>query len=375
MGTWQLGPFDNDGAADFLAEAEEAPGRSVTSALRAVASAKASDEIDVDAGSATWAACDLVALAFGRPGTTAPPPDVAALAARIKPTEAMRERALAALDRVADVRRSELAQLWAEGAQAKAFRAELKKLRARLVDAASGPPPKARAPRPPPPPAPPWIAGQLLATALRPGCWVVAQMLESPYLAILGGTSKAQPTPAKVARTARTPEVLAVLWVAKDAIAGWTPLGVAAPLAAPRPLYSQEYPPSYQCTLYFPDGSVRDVPGRECVGVEYIVRWGAVDLDERLRATFLGGGYVPHLAYRLRSPDDPPPTSVAMGRRRGRAGRRRRRRSARRRWDPGELLIGSGSGSWGLAGCGELWKRSRRAMASATTAPWPVRVS
>ena len=227
----------------------------------------------------------------------------------------MRERALAALDRVAEVRRSELAQRWAEGAQAKAFRAALKKLQARLVDAASGPPPKVRAPKPPPPPpAPPWIAGQLLATALRPGCWVVAQMLESPYLAILGGTWKAQPTAAKVART---PDVLTVLWVAKDALAGWTPLGVAAPLAAPRPLYSQEYPPSYQCTLYLPDGSVRDVPGRECVGVEYIVRWGAADLDERLRATFLGGGYVPPLAYRLRSPDDPPPAPVAIGRRHG----------------------------------------------------------
>lgn len=310
MGTWQLGPFDNDGAADFLAEAEEAPGRSVTGALRAVASAKAGVEIDVDAGSAAWAACELVALAFGRPGPAAPPAELAALAARIKPTEAMRDRALAALDRVVDVRTSELAQLWAEGAEAKAFRAALKKLRARLVAAASGPPPKVKPP--PPPPAPPWIAGQLFTTALRPGCWVVAQMLESPYLAVLGGTWKAQPSAAKVART---PEVLTVLWVANDAIAGWTPSGVAAPLAAPRPLYSQEYPPSYQCTLYLPDGTVRDVAGRECVGVEYIVRWGPTELDERLRATFLGGGYVPPLAWRLRFPDDPPPAPVTMGRR------------------------------------------------------------
>ncbi len=139
-------------------------------------------------------------------------------------------------------------------------------------------------------------------------------MLESPYLAILGGTWKAQPSTVEIARM---PEVLAVLWVTKDALTGWTPLGVAAPLAAPRPLYSQEVPPSNQCTLYFPDGTVRDVPAHECVSVEYIVRWGAADLDERLRATFLGGGYVPPLAYRLRSPGDPPPAPVTMGRRRG----------------------------------------------------------
>ncbi|MBK7071463.1 MAG: hypothetical protein IPH44_04085 [Myxococcales bacterium] len=48
-----------------------------------------------------------------------------------------------------------------------------------------------------------------------------------------------------------------------------------------------------------------------------MARRGAADLDERLRATFLGGGYVPPLAWRLRFPDDPPPASVAIGRRRG----------------------------------------------------------
>ncbi|MBK9031050.1 MAG: DUF4259 domain-containing protein [Myxococcales bacterium] len=115
MGTWQLGPFDNDGAADFLAEAEEALGRSVTRrAARGGVGPKASDD------RRRCRQRDVGGVRSGGAGVRAAGDDSATAGRRRpggadRPTEAMRERALAALDRVADVRRSELAQRLGRG--------------------------------------------------------------------------------------------------------------------------------------------------------------------------------------------------------------------------------------------------------------------
>src|SRR5678815_3370874 len=119
MGAWGPGPFDNDAAADFLREAQEGSGagsveRAVVKALRAIARAPAGRDIDVDDGGAAWAACELVALAFGR-GDDSVEGDARDAAARVTPKEAHRLLALEALPRIADPARSEIAALWHEG--------------------------------------------------------------------------------------------------------------------------------------------------------------------------------------------------------------------------------------------------------------------
>jgi Domain of unknown function (DUF4259) len=135
MGTFGSGPFENDGAADFLVEAVEAPTRAVPSALRAAAEAPDSAYLDVDVGQAAHAAAEIVAIAFGC-SATAESTDASEIASTIKPTDALRLLALRALDRIAGPQ-SELASLWAEGADG-SFRAQIEALRARLVDGKSG---------------------------------------------------------------------------------------------------------------------------------------------------------------------------------------------------------------------------------------------
>ncbi len=48
MGTWDRGPFDNDDAADFLAELAESPARHLAKTLRSVATGPPDRYLDVD---------------------------------------------------------------------------------------------------------------------------------------------------------------------------------------------------------------------------------------------------------------------------------------------------------------------------------------
>src|SRR4051812_16079190 len=138
VGTNDVGPFANDAAADFLGEAAEGPSRAVGRALRAVANAPAGAYLEVDAGQAAHAAAEIVALAFGRSDAEVESTTAIEIAAKIKPAEALRLLAICALERVTGPS-SEVASLWAAGADGAAFNAGVDALRARLVDAASGP--------------------------------------------------------------------------------------------------------------------------------------------------------------------------------------------------------------------------------------------
>lgn len=140
MGAWGEGPFDNDGAGDFLSEAADgSPARVVTRALKTVAAHPSGDYLDVDDGQRAWAAAELVALAFGRGDARAQGDAVLDLLGRLKPKEAQRATALAALVRLRERESSELAQLWHEDAAAgERFDAGLDELRARLEAAADG---------------------------------------------------------------------------------------------------------------------------------------------------------------------------------------------------------------------------------------------
>lgn len=140
MGSWGPGPFDNDDAADFVGEAADAPARAVTDALRAVAKAPVDEYLDVDVCSAAWAACEVVAMAFGYGPDGRVDPAATELAARLRPKEAQRALALTALPRLADGTTSELAGLWRDTDDGGAgLAANLDDLRERLEAAAQGP--------------------------------------------------------------------------------------------------------------------------------------------------------------------------------------------------------------------------------------------
>ena len=138
MGTWGPNPFENDAAADFLDELHGSPARVVAKTLREIAKAPTGKYIDVDAGGAAWAACELVALAFGH-GEPPPVDDVVlASAEKLGPKEEQRRIAIEVLPRIADRATSELAALWHEGADGARFDAALAGLRTRLEAGSAG---------------------------------------------------------------------------------------------------------------------------------------------------------------------------------------------------------------------------------------------
>jgi hypothetical protein len=138
MGAWGSGPFDNDDAADFLGTLEAWPSKGLTNALRKIASAEPGAYIEIDAGSAGWAACEIVALTFGRSDSAAIDDRVLEIVRRVRPQEGTRLLALSILPRIADRELSELAGLWHEGSDGSAFDAAIDQLASRLRDAASG---------------------------------------------------------------------------------------------------------------------------------------------------------------------------------------------------------------------------------------------
>src|SRR5512145_1871827 len=132
MGTWGPGPFDNDAAAEFLDTLRASPSRVVTKILREIAGTQAGKYIDVDDGGAGWAACEIVALAFGYGDVAAVDDHILDLAARLRPQEVHRTLALEALPRIADRTNSELAALWHEGTDGAPFDTAIEHLRSRL---------------------------------------------------------------------------------------------------------------------------------------------------------------------------------------------------------------------------------------------------
>lgn len=138
MGTWALSAFDNDMAADFLAEAAEAPSRAVR---RAFATARRQNPVDDDEAQEAWAAAELVAIAAGHGRDT--PEDAAQLAQNLEPTAALREAAATVVRKLMDPA-CELTKLWAEAGQGPAYTAALAHLLERLGRDPVPPPPAPR---------------------------------------------------------------------------------------------------------------------------------------------------------------------------------------------------------------------------------------
>ncbi|GAB7186847.1 DUF4259 domain-containing protein [Kitasatospora sp. Ki12] len=128
MGTWDIGHFDNDTAADFADGLDgAAPGERAALLLVALRSAAGAGEyLEYDEGVEAVAAAALVAAQC--PGGA--PVDSAYGPREAIPVPAAELRALAveALDRVA-AEESELAELWDEAADGEAWRRALRALR------------------------------------------------------------------------------------------------------------------------------------------------------------------------------------------------------------------------------------------------------
>ncbi|EYF08248.1 DUF4259 domain-containing protein [Chondromyces apiculatus] len=139
MGTWGSGPFENDAAGDFLAEAQGSPSRTLAKVLRHLARAPADTYLEIDDTGAGWAACELVALAFGQGDTASLDGHLLDVVAKLAPKEEHRRLALEVLPRIADPATSELADLWHEGEDGALFDAAIADLRKRLEAASAGP--------------------------------------------------------------------------------------------------------------------------------------------------------------------------------------------------------------------------------------------
>jgi hypothetical protein len=179
MGTWGANPFENDSAADFLAECETSASRTVTRALRSVAERKATDFVDIDNGNAAWASCALVALAFGQGDATELDDNVLDVVARLKPKEEQRILALDALAKLQNRTTSELAALWHEGDEGAKFDAAVARLKEQLQAASAGP-------RELPKPKTGDVIG--LPVAQGAGEWVIVQIIGAGEVAVFGGT-------------------------------------------------------------------------------------------------------------------------------------------------------------------------------------------
>lgn len=135
MGTWDVGVFDNDAAADLLSALDEAaPTEALDLLHQALASAVAGrGYLDVDDGQAAVAAAAVVAaqrLRGARLDLSTVPPWLAE--GGLDVPQQFDGLALAALDRVVG-ENSELRGLWGDGEQLQGFLATLAPLRAALA--------------------------------------------------------------------------------------------------------------------------------------------------------------------------------------------------------------------------------------------------
>ncbi|GGX69858.1 DUF4259 domain-containing protein [Streptomyces fructofermentans] len=128
MGTWDIGPFDNDTAADFGGDLDDATSEERASMVRGALerAARPADHLDTPDGERAVAAVALVVAQHsdGEPacsnhGPSKPLPELPA---------ALRTLAVDALDRVVSDA-SELAELWAEAANGSRWRRDIARLR------------------------------------------------------------------------------------------------------------------------------------------------------------------------------------------------------------------------------------------------------
>ena len=140
MGAWDAGPFDNDSAADFAGDLDDAPESDRVAMIRtALTTAVETDGyLDLDDGAPAVAAAALVACRLPggvpfRPNNYCPE----ALIPDVPPS--LVSLAISAIDRVLGDN-SELAALWAEGTQGLGpWQTSMRQMKAVLLGATEGP--------------------------------------------------------------------------------------------------------------------------------------------------------------------------------------------------------------------------------------------
>lgn len=129
MGAWGTGTFDNDDAADWVWELEEAGDYEVTRAVLEAVTQR-DDYLEAPTCSEALAAAEVLAAGRGRPPVRLPDEVAAWLAGREAPDDALVALAKRAVAVIA--RDSELRELWAEGEHFSQWQAALFDLDARL---------------------------------------------------------------------------------------------------------------------------------------------------------------------------------------------------------------------------------------------------
>jgi hypothetical protein len=303
MGTWEMGPFSNDDAADLLSRLDDAEPETALALLREALTAADTDEyLHVDVGQAAVAAAAIVA--GRRPGgprldpSTMPAP--LAEGSGLDLPEELDRLARVALDRVFG-EDSELRGLWQEGGRLQEFRAMLTPLRVALAGdrhADSAPAAKrqgqgrsTKRPR--------FEPGAVLRVGLDDGTHTYARMLSHPpYLAVYD--ARRSDDDLDVEQIVRSP-VLFVVAVSDAAYrkgrwrrVGWVPLS-AADVPIPE-FFRQDILDPQQCEVVDRLGGSRAATPEECVGLERDAVWAPEHIEERVRDHYQNRPNA-HLAY------------------------------------------------------------------------------
>lgn len=131
MGAWDTGIFDNDDAADWLIRLDDDGDGAIDDALAAVLDA-GPGYLERDVGASALAAAEVVAALRGQPSPGVPPEVTSWVADHPRTPDQQRlERARRAVDLVANVQSSEVAELW-DGAHGADWQRILNDLRTRL---------------------------------------------------------------------------------------------------------------------------------------------------------------------------------------------------------------------------------------------------
>ncbi|MFD8144700.1 DUF4259 domain-containing protein [Streptomyces sp. NPDC059708] len=131
MGTWDIGPFDNDTAADFAGDLNEVAKDEREPMIRRVLSRAADSTGDLDAPDAVRAVAAAALVVAQHPGGESTCSNYGPSEALPELSTDLRTLAIDALDQVVAAR-SELAELWDEAADGQRWRHDIARLRAVL---------------------------------------------------------------------------------------------------------------------------------------------------------------------------------------------------------------------------------------------------
>lgn len=134
MGTWGIGPFENDSANDWAYSLEETTDLSLVDSTLDEVIASAGGYLEVDQAASGLAACEVLACMLGRgsaPDAYSEKVHAWVSGVALKPDAAVLAKANGAIDRILGAG-SELRELWEESEDADTWLSSVQDLRSRL---------------------------------------------------------------------------------------------------------------------------------------------------------------------------------------------------------------------------------------------------